>query len=146
MVSNSIVGSPPSEWQNRDVLLLFTVRFIRMLSYGGISTVLLRYLFAVGLSAADVGTILFGIMLGDLCITLYLTSAADSIGRVKVLIVGAALKVIAGIVFARSTSFYWLLASGIIGVINPVGGTFNYNAREIGAPDELFCFQLILSS
>jgi MFS family permease len=127
-------SEPQSEWDDRDVWLLFSARFIRMLSYGGITTVLLRFLLAVGLSATDVGIILFGIMLGDLFITLYLTTEADTIGRVKVLVVGATLKLLAGTAFARSTSFYWLLASGIIGVINPIGGEIGpYLATEQAA-------------
>lgn len=111
-----------SEWHNWDLWLLFAARFIRMASYGALTNVLLRYFTAVGLLAADVGVILTGILLGDLVITLFLTTRADSIGRVKVLVIGSGLKALAGITFARTTSFSWLLIAGIIGVISPAGG------------------------
>jgi len=93
-----------------------------MVSYGAMTNVLLRYFTAVGLSPANVGVLLTAILLGDLGITLYLTTQADAIGRVKVLVIGSGLKALAGITFARATSFYWLLFAGIIGVISPAGG------------------------
>jgi MFS family permease len=120
MVSSSKMSA--SEWHNRNLWLLFAARFIRMASYGALTNVLLRYFTAVGLSAADVGIVLTGILLGDLGITLFLTTQADSIGRVKVLVIGSCLKAMAGITFARATSFYWLLLAGIVGVISPAGG------------------------
>lgn len=132
MVSNII--QQPLEWHNRDVWLIFLARFIRNLSYGSMATILLRYLFSIGLDASEVGSILFSIMVGDLCITLYLTASADSVGRVKVLVFGSVLKLIAGLVFANTTSFYWLLASGVLGVINPVGAEIGpYLATEQAA-------------
>jgi len=118
--------NPPSkmlstEWSNPNLWLLFAARFIRMTSYGALTNVLLRYFTVIGLSAKDVGFILTGILLGDLCITLFLTTRADLMGRKLVLVIGSALKALAGITFARATSFYWLLAAGIVGVISPAG-------------------------
>ncbi len=118
-----------------------------MSSYGALTNVLLRYFTAVGLSAADVGIILTGILLGDLVMTLFLTTRADSIGRVKVLVIGSGLKAIAGITFARATSFYWLLIAGIIGVISPAGGEVGpFLATEQAALTDVIVRAHMLSS
>ena len=90
------------------------------------------------------------ILVGDLFITLYLTTRADRyLGRRNVMITGALLKVgafcaddglvwdvialllyahllisqvLAGVVFASTNNFWGLLVAGIIGVISTSGG------------------------
>ena len=76
----------------------------------------------IGLTELDVGALLTCIMLGDLVITLGMTTRADGFGRRRTLVAGAALKVLAGGVFGVSRSFGVLVAAGIVGVISTSGG------------------------
>ena len=76
----------------------------------------------MGLSELDTGALLTCILLGDLAVTLAMTTRADSYGRRRTLVAGAALKVLAGCVFAASRSFGVLVAAGIVGVISTSGG------------------------
>ena len=59
---------------------------------------------------------------GDLVITLWLSTRADSLGRKRVLLVGCCLKCLAGVTFASTRHFWALAASGVIGVISTSGG------------------------
>lgn len=61
-------------------------------------------------------------MIGDLFITMYLTTNADRLGRKKVLAIGSILEVFTGIMFSMSNNFYLLMISGIFGVISLSGG------------------------
>lgn len=59
--------------------------------------------------------------MGDIVISLYLTTKADKIGRKKTLIIGAILKIITGIFYAYSSSLIVLVVMGIVGVISVTG-------------------------
>jgi predicted MFS family arabinose efflux permease len=61
-------------------------------------------------------------MIGDLFITMYLTTNADRIGRRKVLTLGSILEIFTGVIFSMSSNFYMLMISGIFGVISLSGG------------------------
>ena len=102
--------------------ILFATRFIRLFSYGFLSVGLLLYLSALGFSQMQIGGLFTATLIGDLLITFYLTTTADSYGRKQVLIIGAILKVFAGVVFAVTDNFWLLLLAGVIGVISPTGG------------------------
>src|SRR4030095_13511067 len=54
-------------------------------------------------------------------VSLYLTTRADRMGRRRMLLVGAALMTIAGLVFAFTRNWWLLLIAGTIGVISPSG-------------------------
>jgi MFS family permease len=105
-----------------DGVILFATRFIRLYSYGFLSVGLLLYLSALGFTQLQIGVLFTGTLIGDLLITFYLTTTADSYGRKQVLIIGAILKVFAGVAFAVTDNFWLLLLAGIIGVISPTGG------------------------
>jgi MFS family permease len=62
------------------------------------------------------------ILLGDLVITMYLTTHADRFGRKRTLAIGALLKLFTGISFALTTNYTMMLMSGIVGVISTTGG------------------------
>ena len=106
----------------RDGVLLFGTRFIRLFSYGFLSVGLLLYLTSLGYSQLQIGALFTGTLVGDLLITFYLTTTADSWGRKNTLIVGALLKIFAGVIFALTDNFLLLLAAGTLGVISPTGG------------------------
>jgi MFS family permease len=104
-----------------DARLLFATRFIRLFAYGSLSVVLVFYLVGIGLSETQIGTLLTLTLAGDTVISLLLTTQADRIGRRTMLVVGGALMIAAGLVFAATTSFWLLLVAGVIGVISPSG-------------------------
>ncbi len=105
----------------RDGRLLFLTRFLRLFSYGALSVVLVFYLTGLGLSEAQTGLLLTLTLLGDTAISLGLTTQADRIGRRRMLLIGAILMAGAGIAFAFSRNFLFLVAAGTIGVISPSG-------------------------
>ena len=105
----------------RDARLLFLTRFTRLFAYGLISVILVFYLVGVGLSDSQTGLLLTLTLVGDTVISLFLTTQADRVGRRWMLIIGALLMAGAGLAFAFTKSFTWLLIAGTIGVISPSG-------------------------
>ena len=105
----------------RDAWLLFLTRFTRLFAYGLISVILVFYLVGLGLSESQTGLLLTLTLVGDTAISLFLTTQADRVGRRRMLIVGALLMAAAGLVFALTKNFLWLVIAGTIGVISPSG-------------------------
>src|SRR3954447_14114189 len=105
----------------RDGWLLFATRCSRMFAYGLLSVVLVLYLVEVGLTGWEVGLLLTLTLAGDTAISLWLTTTADRLGRRRTLILGAALMVLAGTVFASTGDFLLLVLAATIGVISPGG-------------------------
>jgi MFS family permease len=105
----------------RDGRLLFLTRFTRLFAYGSISVILVFYLVGIGLSDSQTGLLLTLTLVGDTVISLFLTTRADRVGRRRMLIIGALLMAAAGLVFAVTRNFFWLLVAGTIGVISPSG-------------------------
>jgi MFS family permease len=105
----------------RDIPLLFTTRIVRMFGYGFLSVVLALYLAQRGLSEGEIGLLLTLTLAGDAAITLFITTSADRMGRRRMLILGAGLMVIAGLVFSLTGNYLLLVATAIIGVISPSG-------------------------
>mmetsp|Transcript_27229 Transcript_27229/g.68730 ORF Transcript_27229/g.68730 Transcript_27229/m.68730 type:complete len:480 (+) Transcript_27229:76-1515(+) len=112
----------PARGSKRDVALSFVGKGVRMFSYGAIAPIFFSFLKGGGLSEQRIGVLLTAILLGDLVITLWLTTRADGLGRRKVLMVSALLKIFSGVVFATTSKFYLLVLAGVIGVISPSGG------------------------
>jgi MFS family permease len=105
----------------RDIPLLFITRLIRMFGYGFLSVVLVLYLAQRGLSEAEIGLLLTLTLAGDAAITLAITTSADRLGRRRMLILGAGLMVIAGLIFTLTGNIILLVVTAIIGVISPSG-------------------------
>jgi len=104
-----------------DGSLLFITRIARMFGYGFLSVVLVLYLEKVGLKQVQIGLLLTLTLIGDTIISLWITTNADRIGRRRMLILGAILMVFAGILFALTRNFIFLLIAATIGVISPSG-------------------------
>ncbi len=83
--------------------------------------VLVLYLDAMGLDAITVGIVLTLTLIGDTVISLWLTTNADHFGRRRILVGGALLMVVAGIVFAATDWVPLLILAATIGVISPTG-------------------------
>jgi MFS family permease len=104
-----------------DALLLFLTRFTRLFAYGALSVVLVFYLTGLGLSESQTGLLFTLTLGGDIVVSLYLTMVADRIGRRRVLVVGSLLMAGAGLAFACTSSFMFLVIAGTIGVVSPSG-------------------------
>ena len=94
----------------------------RLFGYGFLSVILVLYLAALGFDGFHIGLLLTLTLIGDAAISLWLTTHADSVGRRRVLRIGAVLMTAAGIVFAISSDFWVLLIAATIGVISVSGG------------------------
>lgn len=105
----------------RDGWLLFVTRILRLFAYGCLSVILVFYLVSLGLSDSQVGLLLSLTLAGDVVVSLFLTTRADRIGRRRILVVGAILMAGAGIAFASTHNFLFLIVAGTIGVISPSG-------------------------
>ncbi len=106
---------------NRDIVLLFGSRIVRMFAYGFLSVVLLLYLTSIGLTETQAGLLLTLTLVGDIAISLWMTVHADRLGRRRMMLLGAVLMIVAGIVFAFTNNFVILLIAAAIGVISPSG-------------------------
>jgi MFS family permease len=113
----------PSELRDLtgDGWLLFLARFTRLFAYGSLSVILVFYLVSLGLNEAQTGLLFTLTLAGDVVVSLYLTTRADRMGRRRMLIIGAFLMAGAGLAFAFTRNFLFLLIAGTIGVISPSG-------------------------
>ncbi|MHC1730216.1 MAG: MFS transporter [Syntrophobacteraceae bacterium] len=116
MLNQTILSSLP-----RDAGLLFLARAVRLFAYGAISVILVMYLAEIGLSGARIGLLLTLTLLGDTLISLWITMVADRVGRKRMLLLGSALMLLAGLVFSIADSFFLLLLAATLGIISPSG-------------------------
>jgi MFS family permease len=107
--------------RSADVWLLFTSRVVRLFAYGSLSVILVLYLAEVGLREQEIGLLLTMTLIGDTGISLWITTRADRIGRKRMLIAGAALMMLGGLVFAFTGNFWLLILAATVGVLSPSG-------------------------
>jgi MFS family permease len=107
--------------RRRDVAILLTMRALRLAAYGALAVVIALYLVEIGLDPGQVGLLLALTLAGDAVVSLLLTTHADRIGRRATLVIGAALMVLGGLVFAATGQFAVLLAAAIVAVLSPTG-------------------------
>lgn len=109
-----------SLWNSpRDVKLLCAQRFVRMLGYGVSTLILVAYLAALGNQKTEIGFFMTLTLVGDTCISFFLTLFADALGRKATLALGAVLMAASGIVFSLFNMYWILLIAAIVGVISP---------------------------
>ena len=111
----------PSAPLGPDGRLLFATRALRMFSYGFLSVVLVLYLAGLGFSEGRIGLLLTLTLAGDVLVSLWITLHADRLGRRRMLILGSALMLMAGVPFALSGDFTVLVLAATVGVISPSG-------------------------
>lgn len=90
-----------------------------MFAYGLLSMVLVLYLTSLGFGEGHIGLLISLSLIGDLFISLWITTIADRIGRKQMLILGAILMLLAGLVFAISTNYVVLIIAATLGVLSP---------------------------
>lgn len=118
---NSIPDESPLGNLTPDACLLFVTRFTRLFAYGALSVILVFYLTGLGLSESQTGLLFTLTLAGDIVISLFLTTAADRLGRRRMLVVGSLLMAGAGAAFACTSNFLFLVLAGTIGVVSPSG-------------------------
>ncbi|KAI3401923.1 hypothetical protein diail_6483 [Diaporthe ilicicola] len=111
----TIAGAP------RDVLLIFTTRFLRMAAYGSASLILALFFSSLEVSEARIGLFMTLTLLGDVGLSLALTLVADAAGRRRILLLGCFGMVLAGTMFAISSNYWILLIGAVVGVISVSG-------------------------
>ena len=104
---------------SRDTKLLCLQRFVRLFAYGLSTLILVVYLSSLGISDARIGLFMTLTLLGDVCISFFLTLVADNLGRRKILMGGASLMAFSGLVFSMSGNYWVLVGASIVGVISP---------------------------
>ena len=105
----------------RDITLLFTTRIVRLFAYGFLSVVMVLYLSEIGLKDHEIGLLLSLTLIGDVAVSLWVTTFADRMGRKKMLILGAVLMILAGSIFVLTKNPIILTIAAIIGIISPSG-------------------------
>jgi MFS family permease len=107
--------------QRGDIVRLFAARSARLFAYGFLSVILVLYLAAAGLTQPQIGLLLSLTLAGDAVFSLAITATADRIGRQRMLLLGAALMIFAGLAFLLTRNPLLLMLAAIIGVISPSG-------------------------
>ena len=105
----------------RDGWLLFVTRCLRLFGYGLVSVFLVVYLGQTGLSDEQIGVLLTATLLGDMAISLWLTTRADRLGRRRMLLLGGVLMVFTAAVFVATDNYWLLLVAATVGVLSPTG-------------------------
>jgi MFS family permease len=105
----------------RDVWLLFGSRSLRLFAYGLLSVVLALYLAAIGLNDQQIGLLLTCTLVGDALLSLFISRYADRIGRRRMLLLGAGLMILAGVVFSLTSHPLILTIVAFVGVLSPTG-------------------------
>ena len=108
-----------------DIGLLFATRILRIFAYGFVSVTLALYLHAIGFGERTVGLLFSLALFGDIVISLWITTSADRIGRRRMLVLGAGLIALAGVVLSSTTSLALIAVAAVVGVVSP-------NGSEIG--------------
>jgi MFS family permease len=106
---------------SQDGRLLFATCAIRSFAYGFLSVVLGLYLDAIGLDTTAIGWIFTAALAGGAIMTVVLTGVADRFGRKTLLVIGAMLMALAGLVFVATNNPLLLAVAAIFGTISPSG-------------------------
>ena len=102
-----------------DTKLLCLQRFVRLFGYGSSTLILVSYLSALEISKSRIGLFMTLTLIGDTLLSFILTIFADALGRRAILLLGAVLMTVSGVVFALVGNYWILLVAAIVGVISP---------------------------
>jgi MFS family permease len=101
---------------------LIRTRALRGFADGLVSILLPSYLTALGLSATQIGIILFGTLLGSALVTLCAGLAAHRAGYRRLLLGACVLMFMTGLLFSYVRTFWPLFVIAFIGTLNPSAG------------------------
>src|SRR4030067_2536375 len=105
------------EHKKTDLILLFITRITRLFAYGFLSVTLALYLAEIGLDVKEIGLLFTLTLIGDSVISLWITTSADYRGRRRMLILGAVLMIMAGLVFTMTKKPAFLIYTSIVWVL-----------------------------
>lgn len=111
---------PPSATADARRLLL--ARALRGFADGFVSVLLPSHLATIGFSAAQIGTIVTGTLLGSAGLTLAVGLVGYRVPRRQLLLGACLLMAVTGIGFAGVTTFWLLLLIAVVGTLNPSAG------------------------
>ncbi len=89
---------------------------------GAVSIALVAYLTLVHYSGRRIGLVVAGMLLGSAALTLFVGLRGHAFRRRTILLVGACLMAVTGVIYTTSTSFVVLFIIGVIGTVNPSSG------------------------
>ena len=118
---SDVLGFEALRGLSRDAVLLLLMKALRMYAFGYVAVILVIYLEEMGYNDVDIGWLFTLTLIGDMLISLLLTTRADAWGRKATLLVGAGLSVMTSVVFSMVTSFWALVVAATVGVISPSG-------------------------
>jgi MFS family permease len=101
---------------------LITTRALRGFADGLVSILLPSYLTALGLSATQIGIILFGTLSGSAQVTLCAGIAAHRVGYRRLLLGACGLMLATGLLFSCLRTFWLLFIVAFVGTLNPSAG------------------------
>lgn len=101
---------------------LIVTRALRGIGDGVVSVLLASYLTAIGLSATQIGVIIFATLFGSALVTLWAGFATRTIGTRRMFLGAAVLMVATGLGFIYARSFWMLAIVGFVGTMNPSAG------------------------
>lgn len=117
-----------------DARLVYLSKMSRMFFFGFLAVVLVEYLLLLGFSNKNIGSLFTLTLLGDVALSLILTSHADRWGRRICLLIGSILSTITALIFSTQSSYWLLLLTAIFGVISPSGNEVGpFMAIELSA-------------
>jgi MFS family permease len=108
--------------KRRAVVLLLAARALRGFGDGFAVIVLPAYLAAIGLSPAQIGIVATASLLGTAVLTLGVGIIAPRFELRDLLLVGAGVVVLTGLLFPASAALLYVLVISFIGTINPSAG------------------------
>jgi len=106
----------------RDGRVLVATRGIRGFVDGAVSVALAGYLTLLGWSAAKIGVLVTGMLLGSAAVTLLVGLRGHHVARRTIMSAGAVVMVATGAVYTSTTVFAVLLVVGVLGTMNPTSG------------------------
>lgn len=89
---------------------------------GAVSIALVAYLTLLHYSGRRIGLVVAGMLLGSAALTLFVGLRGHAFRRRTILLVGACLMAVTGVIYTTSTSFVVLFIIGVIGTVNPSSG------------------------
>jgi MFS family permease len=131
-----------------DARRLVVGRALRGFADGLVSVLLASHLFALGLSAAQVGAVVTATLLGSAALTLAVGLGGRRLPERSVLLVASLLMFATGLAFAGVSAFPLLLLVAFVGTLNPSGGDVSVFlpteqsllAANVGAADRTALF------
>ncbi len=105
-----------------DAKLLLATRALRGFADGAVSIILPSYLIALGFGSFQIGTIVFGMLLGSAILTLWVGLASIRVATRRVLLGASLLMLLTGIGFYIFTGFWPLFVVALVGTLNPSAG------------------------